>query len=88
MNIDMNIVDFSVGKCYNDNRKAEVKRMCITEYDEQRTFALQRDEGHAEGRAEGLAEGRAEGRAEERAALEAKLRAKGMSDEEIKSLLE
>ena len=33
--------------------KAEVNRMCITEYDEARTFADQRDEGRAEGRAEG-----------------------------------
>ncbi len=29
--------------------KAEVKRMCITEYDEARTFAEQREEGRAEG---------------------------------------
>ena len=29
--------------------KAEVKRMCITEYDEARTFAEQRDEGREEG---------------------------------------
>ena len=33
--------------------KAEVKRMCITEYDEEKTFAAQRKEGRAEGRAEG-----------------------------------
>ena len=32
--------------------RAEVKRMCITEYDEARTFAEQREEGRAEGRAE------------------------------------
>lgn len=32
--------------------------------------------------------GRAEGRAEERKSLEVKLRAKGMTDEEIKSLLD
>ena len=38
--------------------KAEVKRMCITEYDEERTFAEQKEEGRAEGRAEGLAEGK------------------------------
>ena len=35
-----------------------------------------------------LRKGRAEGRAEERKSIEAKLRAKGMSDEEIKGLLE
>ena len=37
--------------------RAEVKRMCITEYDEERTFAEQREEGRAEGRAEGKVEG-------------------------------
>ena len=41
--------------------RAEVKRMCITEYDEARTFAEQREEGWVEGMAEGRAEGRAEG---------------------------
>jgi len=30
--------------------KAEVKRMCITEYDEARTFAEQREEGREEER--------------------------------------
>ncbi len=29
--------------------RAEVKRMCITEYDEARTFAEQREEGREEG---------------------------------------
>lgn len=37
--------------------KAEVKHMCITEYDESRAFAEQREEGRAEGKAEGRAEG-------------------------------
>ena len=37
--------------------KAEVKHMCITEYDESRTLAEQREEGRVEGKAEGLAEG-------------------------------
>lgn len=31
------------------DNKAEVKSMCITEYDEERTFAEQREEGRAEG---------------------------------------
>ena len=44
--------------------KAEVKRMCITEYDEERTLNETREEGREEGRAEGREEGRAEGRAE------------------------
>lgn len=37
--------------------KAEVKHMCITEYDESRTLAEQREEGRAEGREEGREEG-------------------------------
>ena len=44
--------------------KAEVKRMCITEYDEERTLNETREEGREEGRAEGREEGRAEGREE------------------------
>ena len=35
--------------------------MCITEYDELRTLAEQREEGRIEGKAEGRAEGRTEG---------------------------
>ena len=46
--------------------KAEVKRMCITEYDKERTLNETREEGREEGRAEGREEGRAEGRAEGR----------------------
>ena len=41
--------------------KAEVKRMCITEYDEERTLNETREEGREEGRAEGREEGREEG---------------------------
>ena len=41
--------------------RAEVKRMCLTEYDEVRTMNMFREEGRAEGRAEGREEGRAEG---------------------------
>ncbi len=36
--------------------KAEVKRMCITEYDEAQTMAMFKEEGRAEGRAEGRME--------------------------------
>ena len=36
--------------------KAEVKRMCITEYDEERTFAEQKEEGIAEGKVNTLIE--------------------------------
>jgi predicted transposase YdaD len=59
-----NLPDDSCIKPFLLANKAEVTRMCITEYDEARTFADQREEGHAKGLAEGLAEGRAEGRAE------------------------
>ncbi len=52
--------DYQIKPFLVDN-KAEVKSMCITEYDEERTFAEQREEGFAEGRAEGRAEGHTEG---------------------------
>ena len=51
---------------YLTANKAEVTRMCITEYDEKRTMELFREEGRAEGREEGRVEGRVEGRAEGR----------------------
>ncbi|MBQ7501629.1 hypothetical protein IJT93_02795 [bacterium] len=38
--------------------KAEVKRMCITEYDHVRTLAEQREEGREEGRTEGIEVGK------------------------------
>ena len=40
--------DFVIKSFLLDN-KAEVKRMCITEYDEEKTYAAQRREGKAEG---------------------------------------
>ena len=49
--------DDSLIKPFLVANKAEVKRMCITEYDEARTFAEQREEGKAEGREEGREEG-------------------------------
>ena len=48
--------DESLLKPFLTANRAEVKRMCITEYDEARTFAEQREEGRAEGRAEGALE--------------------------------
>ena len=48
--------DDSLIKPFLVANKAEVKRMCITEYDEARTFAEQREEGKAEGREEGREE--------------------------------
>ena len=49
--------DDSLIKPFLVANKAEVKRMCNTEYDEARTFAEQREEGKAEGREEGREEG-------------------------------
>ena len=46
------------------SNKAEVKRMCITEYNEARVRAEDREEGREEGRIEGRMEGRMEGRIE------------------------
>ena len=53
--------DDSLIKPFLVANKAEVKRMCITEYDEARTFAEQREEGKEEGREEGIEIGREEG---------------------------
>ncbi|MBQ7529717.1 hypothetical protein IJT10_07445, partial [bacterium] len=50
--------DDSLIKPFLISNKAEVKRMCLTEYDEERTFAEQRAEGRAEGIAEGMAKGK------------------------------
>ncbi|MDE6707396.1 MAG: hypothetical protein K2K06_05090 [Oscillospiraceae bacterium] len=41
--------DDSLIKQFLIDNRAEVKRMCITEYDEERTFAEQREEGYEEG---------------------------------------
>ena len=41
--------DDSLIKQFLTDNRAEVKRMCITEYDEERTFAEQREEGYEEG---------------------------------------
>lgn len=49
--------DDSVIKPFLLANRAEVKLMCITEYDEERTRAAQREEDLAEGRAEGKVEG-------------------------------
>ena len=49
--------------------------MCITEYNEVKTLADERMEGHEEGLAEGREEGRIEGRMEGRAEGESRLAA-------------
>ena len=51
-------------KEYLIQNKAEVRRMCITEYDETKVMEALREESREEGRAEGIEEGREEGRAE------------------------
>lgn len=55
------LADDSIIKPFLIDNKAEVKEMCITEYDEEKTFAQQRAEGVEEGRIEGRREGRIEG---------------------------
>ena len=81
----------SVLKAFLLSNKAEVKRMCITEYNEAKVFSQQRDEGIAEGLAEGLAKGMekglAQGLAKKEAELIAKWKAQGMTDQQIQNLL-
>lgn len=71
--------DNSTLKKFLMDNKAEVKRMCITEYDQERVLAQQREEGRLEGRVEGLIE--------EKKNTAEKLRQKGWSVEEIADLL-
>ena len=94
----------SVLKAFLLSNKAEVKRMCITEYNEAKVFSQQRDEGLAEGLAEGIAKGKAEGLAqgmvkgreegkkegktERDSELIAKWKAQGMTDQQIQNLLD
>ena len=73
--------DFLIKPLLEANR-AEVKQMCITEYDEARTMEMFREEG----KAEGLAEGRAEGRAEERKNTERERRRADKAEEEVRRL--
>ena len=60
--------------------KAEVTDMCITEYNEEYTMELFKEEGREEGRAEGREEGRAEGREEGRAEGREEGRAEGREE--------
>ena len=55
--------DFLIRSSLLANR-AEVKNMCITEYNETETMLMFKEEGRAEGHAQGQAEGRAQGRRE------------------------
>ena len=71
--------DNSTLKKFLMDNKAEVKRMCITEYDQERVLAQQREEGRLEGRVEGLIE--------EKKNTAEKLRQRGWSVEEIADLL-
>ena len=52
--------DFLI-KDYMVSNRAEVKGMCLTEYNEAEMMEQSREEGREEGRAEGRAEGRHEG---------------------------
>ena len=55
--------DYEIRMFLMGNR-AEVKDMCITEYNEAETMKMLREEGREEGRKEGRREGRKEGREE------------------------
>ena len=57
--LDEMSADFEIKGFLFENR-AEVKSMCITEYDEEETMEMFREEGREEGRAEGRAEGQEE----------------------------
>ena len=57
--------DFSIREFLIGNR-AEVKNMCLTEYNEAETMQMFKEEGREEGRAEGLEEGHTKGLAEGR----------------------
>ncbi len=55
--------DYEIRMFLMGNR-AEVRDMCITEYNEAETMKMLREEGRKEGREEGRKEGRKEGREE------------------------
>ena len=57
--------------------------MFLTQYDEKKTLAMEREEGREEGRVEGREEGREEGKAEALKAVLLVLKAQGKTDEEI-----
>lgn len=60
MAIDGMPEDFEIKKFVTANR-AEVKDMCLTEYNEAETMEMLKEEGRQEGRQEGLQKGRQEG---------------------------
>ena len=64
--------DFVIKQFLLDN-KAEVKRMCITEYDEKRVLAQQLEDGIEIGREEGIEIGREEGQIKAMKAMAKKL---------------
>ena len=61
--------DDSVIKPFIMKNRAEVKRMCITEYDEVKTMNMFREEGYNEGRTDGYNSGRADGQFQSLASL-------------------
>lgn len=63
--------------------KAEVKQMCITEYNEAETMEQFREEGREEGRAEGRKEGHEEGEILHLIKMVYKKMLKGRTNEEI-----
>jgi hypothetical protein len=77
--IDQMPEEYQIRAFLMENR-AEVKRMCITEYNEVKTLADERMEGRAECRAEGRAEGESK-----LAELFVKLKAVGRSDDAFRA---
>ena len=81
-------IDRAVKQCIEEGilveilreHESEVKRMCLTEFDEEAYIAMIRSEEREEGRAEGLAEGRAEGLAEGHAEGLAEGHAEGLAE--------
>ena len=67
--------------------KAEVKKMCLYEYDEERQRKWDREEGLEEGREQGRKEGREQGSMEKSIDVARKMLKKGIySEEEIAEL--
>ena len=90
-NTDVPVMKKAVRVIYDMSEDARIREMAwIREkamFDEASALGDARREGKAEGRAEGREEGREEGRAEERSRIVENLRKMGMTEEQIKQIL-
>lgn len=83
-------VDLAIGEMPEDyliknfliGNRAEVKDMCITEYNEAETMQMFKEEGKEEGKAEGKVEGKAEGIFENAEQVYKNCISRGMSEED------